>query len=279
MSRRAPVADRGILTSRVLADLGVGPQSEEARLDRPESGQPRLAGGPRLSGAARSSCSARNCAPACWRRRRPRWTPVLAELDAADPRRCERCSAAIRARITAQTFPDDIRAAAGAAHGRPGQRHAPGRALLGQRRGFRRQFVCGTTRHHAERGTARRHRRAVLQCLASAYSERSLFYRARRGLLGEEIAAAVIVQVLVDSAVSGVVFSCNPQSGDMPRGGRLRGPRARRGRGLGNGRVRHLLRGRRIPVDQVPGREPPNGAASSPRPAGAPRSRRPSRPR
>ncbi|WP_431971794.1 PEP/pyruvate-binding domain-containing protein [Nocardia sp. bgisy134] len=56
--------------------------------------------------------------------------------------------------------------------------------------------------------------RAILEVLASAYSERSLFYRAHRGLDNGGVDCAVLVQVLVDSAVSGVVFSCNPQTGD-----------------------------------------------------------------
>src|SRR5690606_3098413 len=55
---------------------------------------------------------------------------------------------------------------------------------------------------------------ALLDVLASAYSERSLFYRAHRGLDNAAVDCAVLVQVLVDSAVSGVVFSCNPQTGD-----------------------------------------------------------------
>jgi rifampicin phosphotransferase len=55
---------------------------------------------------------------------------------------------------------------------------------------------------------------AILGVLASAYSERSLFYRARRGIDNVTVDAAVIVQVLVDSAVAGVVFSCNPTNGD-----------------------------------------------------------------
>ncbi|MEV5832588.1 PEP/pyruvate-binding domain-containing protein [Nocardia sp. NPDC052112] len=55
---------------------------------------------------------------------------------------------------------------------------------------------------------------AVLAVLASAYSERSLFYRAHRGLDNTDIDCAVLVQALIDSAVSGVVFSCNPQTGD-----------------------------------------------------------------
>ncbi|WP_330230705.1 PEP-utilizing enzyme [Nocardia sp. NBC_00508] len=55
---------------------------------------------------------------------------------------------------------------------------------------------------------------AIGTVLASAWSERALFYRARRGLDSAPIACAVVVQVLLDSAVSGVVFSCNPQTGD-----------------------------------------------------------------
>ncbi|MEU2088100.1 PEP/pyruvate-binding domain-containing protein [Nocardia beijingensis] len=55
---------------------------------------------------------------------------------------------------------------------------------------------------------------AIGTVLASAWSERALFYRARRGLDATPIACAVVVQVLLDSAVSGVVFSCNPQTGD-----------------------------------------------------------------
>ncbi|WP_167473643.1 PEP/pyruvate-binding domain-containing protein [Nocardia arthritidis] len=55
---------------------------------------------------------------------------------------------------------------------------------------------------------------AVLAVLASAYSERSLFYRAHRGLDNARIDCAVVLQALIESSVSGVVFSCNPQTGD-----------------------------------------------------------------
>lgn len=55
---------------------------------------------------------------------------------------------------------------------------------------------------------------SVLAVLASAYSERALFYRAHRGLGNTGLDCAVLIQVLVDSAAAGVVFSCNPQTGD-----------------------------------------------------------------
>jgi pyruvate, water dikinase len=54
---------------------------------------------------------------------------------------------------------------------------------------------------------------AVRDCWASLYNPEAVAYRARLG--GERKAAmGVTVQVMVDAAVSGVMFTCNPVSGD-----------------------------------------------------------------
>lgn len=53
---------------------------------------------------------------------------------------------------------------------------------------------------------------AIQRVWASAFSERALIYRQRKGLTGSRISAAVIVQQLVTSAVSGVMFTRHPQS-------------------------------------------------------------------
>lgn len=55
---------------------------------------------------------------------------------------------------------------------------------------------------------------AVERCWESARSERALAYRARQGLPRERVRIAVLVQQLVASDVSGVVFGANPVSGD-----------------------------------------------------------------
>ena len=55
---------------------------------------------------------------------------------------------------------------------------------------------------------------AVERCWESAHSERALAYRAQQGLTRERVRIAVLVQQLVASDVSGVVFSANPVSGD-----------------------------------------------------------------
>jgi len=54
----------------------------------------------------------------------------------------------------------------------------------------------------------------VLDCWASVFNSRSLRYRDSRGLdqLGEDM--AVVVQAMVNSTVSGVMFTLNPANGD-----------------------------------------------------------------
>jgi pyruvate,water dikinase len=53
---------------------------------------------------------------------------------------------------------------------------------------------------------------AVRDCWVSLYSAPALSYRARLG--GPEPAMGVTVQLMVDAHVSGVLFTCNPVSGD-----------------------------------------------------------------
>jgi rifampicin phosphotransferase len=54
----------------------------------------------------------------------------------------------------------------------------------------------------------------VLDCLASAFSERALTYRGARGLAEQPIDAAVVVQAMAPARASGVVFTANPTTGD-----------------------------------------------------------------
>lgn len=55
---------------------------------------------------------------------------------------------------------------------------------------------------------------AVTQCWKSARSERALEYRRKQGLSVERVPLAVLVQQLVASDVSAVVFSANPITGN-----------------------------------------------------------------
>jgi pyruvate, water dikinase len=55
---------------------------------------------------------------------------------------------------------------------------------------------------------------AVKNCWASLHGELATSYRERLGPAGQAPAMGVAVQVMVDAAVSGVMFTCNPVSGD-----------------------------------------------------------------
>jgi phosphoenolpyruvate synthase/pyruvate phosphate dikinase len=55
---------------------------------------------------------------------------------------------------------------------------------------------------------------AVRKCWASLYSPTAVAYRARLGDQRADPTIGVTVQVLVDATVAGVLFTCNPVSGD-----------------------------------------------------------------
>jgi pyruvate,water dikinase len=55
---------------------------------------------------------------------------------------------------------------------------------------------------------------AVRDCWASLYTPRAIGYRASHAAGGPEPAMGVTVQLMVDAEVSGVMFTCNPVSGD-----------------------------------------------------------------
>ncbi|HEY7965467.1 MAG TPA: PEP/pyruvate-binding domain-containing protein [Solirubrobacteraceae bacterium] len=55
---------------------------------------------------------------------------------------------------------------------------------------------------------------AVRDCWISLYSAEAISYRAHLGAAAQAPAMGVTVQLMVDAAVSGVMFTCNPVSGD-----------------------------------------------------------------
>ncbi len=54
----------------------------------------------------------------------------------------------------------------------------------------------------------------VAACVASAYSERAIAYRRRRGLGAAPLRVAVLVQQMIESRASGVLFTANPTTCD-----------------------------------------------------------------
>lgn len=54
----------------------------------------------------------------------------------------------------------------------------------------------------------------VKQCWASLWTARAVTYRSRQGFDHEKVALAVVVQAMVESAVSGILFTANPVNGN-----------------------------------------------------------------
>ncbi len=55
--------------------------------------------------------------------------------------------------------------------------------------------------------------RAVINCWSSLWTARAIEYRARNQVANSEVALAVVVQAMVPSQVSGVLFTANPLTG------------------------------------------------------------------
>jgi len=55
---------------------------------------------------------------------------------------------------------------------------------------------------------------AVTRCWASLWTDRAVVYRATNGIDHRTVRIAVVIQRMVDAEVAGVMFTCNPVSGD-----------------------------------------------------------------
>jgi len=54
----------------------------------------------------------------------------------------------------------------------------------------------------------------VRKCWSSLYTPRAIYYRVRQGFRHEDVSIAVVVQKMVNSEKSGVMFSSHPVTGD-----------------------------------------------------------------
>ncbi|MFI6424994.1 PEP/pyruvate-binding domain-containing protein [Promicromonospora sp. NPDC050880] len=59
--------------------------------------------------------------------------------------------------------------------------------------------------------------RAVRDCWASLWTARAIGYRARHGIPADEVALAVVVQLLVDADAAGILFTVDPMTGSRDR--------------------------------------------------------------
>jgi len=129
-----------------------------------------------------------------------------------DPGALEAASRLIRARFSSTPFPASLIDALAAAYADLGQppvavrssataEDLPGFSFAGQQDTF--LSVVGVEALQ----------RAVVDCWSSLWTARAIGYRARNGIDQESVSLAVIVQEMVPSEISGVLFTANPLTG------------------------------------------------------------------
>jgi pyruvate,water dikinase len=133
-------------------------------------------------------------------------------IDPANPQALEAASESIRARFAAGQMPADLAAAIAAAYTERGAppvavrssataEDLPDLSFAGQQDTY--LNILGTEALLD----------AVVRCWASLWTARAIGYRARNGIAPDDVALSVVVQEMVQSEASGVLFTANPLTG------------------------------------------------------------------
>lgn len=150
----------------------------------------------------------------------PRVAAELNRIDADDPAALERTAASLREMILSGSVPEDLRAEIETAYASLSQDEA-----LSRRVAVRSSGTAEDTAQFSFAGMFESFLNvfgkgalidAVKGCWASTFSARVLFYRVKQGLPAE-MPVAVIVQRMVNSEKSGVMFTSDPATRDSSR--------------------------------------------------------------
>jgi pyruvate,water dikinase len=142
----------------------------------------------------------------------------LSRLNADDPLQLRDASDALQALVRRSKMPDDVRRAIVQAYKTLSQRQGVGQESVAVRSSATvedtAQFsFAGMFQSFLNVRGADELIRRVKDCWASAFGARVLFYRVKQGVSGEEL-IAVIVQKMVNSEKSGVLFTVDPATND-----------------------------------------------------------------
>lgn len=147
-----------------------------------------------------------------------RWLPAIlagaTELTAADAGALERASARIRVAFSAGKMPEEIESAIRIASAQAGFQDKP----VAVRSSATSEDLldlsfAGQQDTYLNVVGIEQMLEAVVSCWSSLWTARAIGYRIRNGISHAEAAVAVIVQAMVQSEASGVLFTANPLTG------------------------------------------------------------------
>ena len=145
---------------------------------------------------------------------------VSADVDVDDPAALEKASAALQSAVREAGVPADLRAAVLDAYSRlgGGSTVAPTVAVRSSAAGEdgADTSYAGMNETFTNVTGADELMRAIVDCWASVFGQRVVAYRAGREVTADP-AIAVVVQAMVDSQRSGIMFSVDPSTGDRTR--------------------------------------------------------------
>jgi pyruvate,water dikinase len=144
----------------------------------------------------------------------------LANLDVDDPAALARASVALHALIMDGTMPQELDAAVFEAYGTlaapPAARPRVAVRSSATAEDTAQFSFAGMFESFLNVDGDRALTTAIKQCWASTFGARVLFYRIKQGLPAE-MPVAVVVQRMIDADKSGVMFTCDPSTGDTSR--------------------------------------------------------------
>jgi pyruvate,water dikinase len=152
---------------------------------------------------------------------RPAISELLAALDVDDAARLRASATRLRALVNEGEIPDRVREAVVDAYVRVATEHRTADAFVAVRSSATAEDAAGYSfagmfesflNIHGVDGLLR----AVQECWASTFGERILFYRVKRGLPAG-MSIGVVVQLMVASEKSGVMFTVDPATRDSNR--------------------------------------------------------------
>lgn len=136
----------------------------------------------------------------------------VAAADVDDPSTLSRAAARLQDLVHSAGMPDDLRRAVRDAYARLGEPPVAVRSSATAEDSASTSFAGMNATFTNVRGTDELAQR-IVDCWASLWSPRVVAYRATHRLAGEP-AIAVVVQGMVDSTASGVMFTADPATGD-----------------------------------------------------------------
>jgi pyruvate,water dikinase len=149
-------------------------------------------------------------------RLRERAEQLLADLDVTDRSRLESTAAEIRRLITAAEMPEDVASDIAIAYRQMDTGPVAVRSSATAEDLAEASFAGQQETYLNVEGAAHVVR-AVQNCWASLFEDRAIFYRGSKGFGQLEVGIAVVVQCMVQSDRSGVMFTVDPVTSDKGR--------------------------------------------------------------